>query len=72
MRPRLVRPQRLGLDLDVFWGVMRPDEGASAASRRSMLAHLPGLPAVPPTISSLRPPLHRRRHHPSTARWRTV
>jgi len=51
---------------------MRPDEGASAASRRSMLAHLPGLPAVPPTISSLRPPLHRRRHHPSTARWRTV
>jgi hypothetical protein len=44
-----------GLDLDVFWGVMGPDEGAFAASRRSMLAHLPGLPAVPPTMSTFRP-----------------
>jgi hypothetical protein len=45
-----------GLDLDVFWGVMRPDEGASAASRRSISAPQPGLPAVPPTMPSLRPP----------------
>ena len=43
------------LDLDVFWGVMGPDEGAFAASRRSMLAHLPGLPAVPSTMSTFRP-----------------